>query len=180
MADTTATNATDTNSTTTAPTTAPRSFTCHDSLTRFFQRVRNLFVKVIPAYIDAHVSAVLVFVEGIRTLIENPVFDGILEGLTKAITPELLATIEAKLDLAIDALEIEVACKSCTTFEDKMKCIADQLATKSPELQAALLHALAVVLSRLTSEDVTTTQTELAALVAFAENELAHAKNVPA
>jgi hypothetical protein len=149
-------------------------------MSRFFQRVRNLFVKVIPDYIDAHLTGVLTFLHAIRSLIANPTLDGILEGLTKAITPELLAAIESKLDLVIDAFEIELACKTCTTFEEKMKCIADQLATKSPELQNALIHAMAVMLTRLTSGDEVMTEHELAALVAFAENELNHAANTPA
>jgi hypothetical protein len=157
-----------------------RTFTCHDSLTRFFQRVRTLFSKQIPAFMDAHIAGVLAFVESVKSVVNNPTLEGILDSLAPKMAPAILSAIQDNIDKVIDALEIEIACKSCTTFEDKIKCIADQIATKSPELQTALLHAMAVILSRLTSQNVTMTETELAALVSFTENELAHAATVTA
>ena len=171
---------TDTNTTpAVVPTVTPRSFTCHDRIERVLQRAKNFFRNDIPAYIDEHIQAALTIADSIRSIIKNPAVEGVLDTLTKGIAAPILTKIEDALDKVIDALEIELACKSCTTFEDKLKCIADQISKREPQLQAALLHAMAVILSKLTSEDVTLTETELSALVAFTENQKAHAANTP-
>jgi hypothetical protein len=157
-----------------------RTQACHDSLTRFFQRVRNIFTHVIPQYLDAHISGVLTFVEGIKTIIANPTVEGVIDGLAPKIAPEIFNVILANIDKVLEFLGILDHCKNCTSNEEKLKCIADQLATVHPDLQRYLLHAIAVYLTRLTSGDETTTEAELNALVAFAENELQHQANAPA
>jgi hypothetical protein len=160
----------------------PRTSTCHQQTIDFYARIKALFLRaynITQEWLDDHVVQILQFVQGVKTVLDNPVLEGTIEALIPRVTPQTFAVIDTVFDKVIEGLQIEIACKSETDLLSKVKCVATYLSTLEPELKDALLSRMASWLTRLTAGDHQFTTAELDTIVQFCYAEIKHNSITP-
>lgn len=127
---------------------------CKTKLQLFFSHVRTFFKALftdVESFIDTHVVPILNFLEGFKTVIDNPVMDTIaafLSGIAGQVPEEILNGIRTAIDKVIIDLELVEAVEDAATFEDKLQVIATFISAQPKALQGNVLLRIASTLIR--------------------------------
>ncbi len=101
------------------------------------------------SFMDDHIENVIAFMKSVKLVIESPIMDGVVIITPTDIDNQLLPGLRILLARAIDVLEIQQECSSCSTDEEKIACYCRYVQNLSPEMRDAILHKTASIMSRL-------------------------------
>ena len=110
-------------------------------------KVKSL-MKEFDSFIQAHVEVALQVTTEIKKLLSGPVGIIITSVIPGSIDDAIRVKLLQILPEAIDTLMILDACKSKTSLNEKISCFITELKKVDPELQEAILHKLATILTR--------------------------------
>ena len=126
----------------------------HFLLRLFIIKLKNMFcttlrtqykslLRQFDSFIDAHIDTALAVTTQLENFLASPAADmltAIIPGnLDDAIKKQLIAALEK----AVEVLTIADNCKLYTDLNDKLKCFAQQLQQRDPQLREAVLQKLA-------------------------------------
>jgi hypothetical protein len=109
-------------------------------------RLKSL-LRQFDNYVDGHIDTALKITAALKNILSSPVADilaAIIPGnIDKAVRLELVDG----LNKVVETLGIVESCKQYTDTNEKLKCFIQQLQQKDPQLQDAILHKLASLLT---------------------------------
>lgn len=106
-------------------------------------------LKGFNSAIEQHIDLALQVTTALKQVLKGPVGEILTAIIPGQVDDMIRAKLIQGLDKAIEALSIVDACKGQLTLEAKVRCFAEELARRDPQLQDAILQKLA---SLLTSE----------------------------
>lgn len=109
-------------------------------------QVRQL-LQQFDGYVERNVDTALQITTLLKNLLTSPAADMLTAIIPGNVDDIIRRQLIYALGKAIEALAIAEACKPYTDVNDKLKCFAQQLQLKEPELQDALLQKLASLLA---------------------------------
>jgi hypothetical protein len=116
------------------------------SLKNFFQNIGDFFARI-PHEVREAVSRSLTISSAIKKLIDNPVVDVITAIIPGDWDDELKTLIRNKLAELMPYLLIVDTCKDKPTLEEMLVCWIEQVKNQPKDIQDALLHKLAALLT---------------------------------
>jgi hypothetical protein len=107
----------------------------------------KVLLRQFDNYVDVHIDTALQITTALKNVLSSPVANivsAIIPGNTNDVLRQQLI---AGLNVAIEALTIADNCKQYSVLNDKLNCFLQQLKTRDPQLQDALLQKLASLLA---------------------------------
>ena len=98
-------------------------------------------------YIDEHIDTALRITTALKNILASPAADLLTALIPGNADNVVRAQLIFALDKAMEALAIADTCKLYTDINDKLKCFAQQVKQRDPQLQDALLQKLASLLA---------------------------------
>lgn len=146
---------------------------CRKTSKDFFAKVRAFFIKAFDdaqTFLDNHVEPVLHFVQALKQVVDSPAGDFIVNIIPGKIDDAVLGTLRGSLDQVIALLGIQLECSKEASSETRIRCFIEHLRGLTPEMQSAIYHKIASLLTRLNKGEHTFTDSEIDAMVQLAYN----------
>lgn len=154
-----------------------RANDCKSRILKFLKRMQNLFTTMVTGaekMLDTAIPVILHFVQGLKTVVDNPAMDIIDALIPSRIPAEIVAQLRAHLGTVIDLLQLQLTCGHEATLEDKIACYLQYLRTCSPDLRDALYHKTASMLTQLMADKHQFTSAEIDTMVQLGYIKLKH------
>lgn len=116
----------------------------------FCTKIKNklkAIMRHIDEYTETHVAMALKITTSLKRALTSPVADILTAIIPGDLDNALRDQVVNALDKITEALTIADACKNCTNLNDRLRCLAQQLQQRDPNLQDAILHKLASLLA---------------------------------
>jgi hypothetical protein len=154
-----------------------RASDCKVGIMNFLQKIRTRFAALVAGagkIIDDAIPVILQFVEGLKSVVDNPAMDIIDALIPSRLPAAIVAQLRAHLGTVIDLLQLELTCAKDATLEDKIACYLNYLRTCSPDVRDALYHKTAAMLTHLMGDKHQFTNAEIDTMVQLGYVQLKH------
>lgn len=124
------------------------------SIKNFIKNILDLFrqwYKQAEDFVKDNVHVAVVFTEGLKKFVENPVGDFLLTFLDDKVPIDLKEKVKQVLPKVLVTLHIIDNCQELS-FDDTLICVAAQMEKMSKETKDHFLHSLSVELARVLSD----------------------------
>lgn len=141
----------------------------------FFVKLKKFFIKAFDDaqnFIDNHIEPVLHFVQGLKAAVDSPAGDFVINLIPGKVDDAIVQALRTNLGEVITILQIRLDCSHEATNEDRIRCFIEHLRAQSPEMQSALYHRIASLLTRINKGEHTFTNAEIDAMIQLGYNNL--------
>ena len=114
--------------------------------TKMKTQVRQL-LQQFDSYVEKNVDTALRITTAIKSFLQSPVADVITAIIPGGVDDIIRRQLIYALDKSLEALAIADSCRQYSDIDAKLKCFAEQLKLREPDLQDALLQKLASLLA---------------------------------